>query len=271
MELERTTGQIDLYQPSGKLNVPSIPAMLMLGGILGIAAAFVVHLIWQYTGFYPIFFFPAGIGLVAGFGLRIGIKIGKSRNVWIGMTAGLIIGLLSYLSMHYFDGVSYGATSLGSYLGAKADEGYSLLGIIHISGFFAWVSWIIELGIAIFFTVAIAAGSSAEPYCEECDRWCSEEERFATTHDSAPEIARALCERDVSRIRAIPRHEVGRRDELRIDLCYCGKCLRNGYMTLTSVTPVGDGEETEEEVLVQDATLDAKGLNTLLKPVTSKR
>ena len=70
--------------------------------------------------------------------------------------------------MHYFDSVTYGASGLTSYVSEIADLGYQIF-FIPVSGPFAWLSWIVELGVAVFFAVTIAGGSTSEPYCEGCD------------------------------------------------------------------------------------------------------
>ena len=110
--------------------------MLVAGGILGIGAGFIVHLIWQLTGFYLVFIFPAGIGFAAGAGLRLGIKFGKNRNVLVSTAVGLVISVSAYVAMHYFDSLSYGATDLMTYLREIAEIGYTIF-FIPVSGPFA--------------------------------------------------------------------------------------------------------------------------------------
>ena len=75
---------IDTYSPSGRLSLLSIPTMLALGGAFGIGAAFIVHLISDWTGFYLIFLFPAGIGFAAGFGLRWGSRLENAGTRGLG-------------------------------------------------------------------------------------------------------------------------------------------------------------------------------------------
>ena len=240
----------------------SLPLMLALGAVLGIAAAFVVHLVWQITGFYLIFIFPAGMGFAAGFGLRIGIKVGKSRNVAVGMVVGLMIGLLSYMSMHYFDSVSYGAPDVMSYLQAMSEEGYSFF-FIPISGIFAWIVWIIELAVVIYFSVFMAAGSSAEPYCEDCNRWCGDSTLFTSSNASSEAIVTALHRKQFRGLKEMITDRFNERNKLVGELSYCEDCKRKGYLTLTSFTPKGDDDETEEDTLVYAAAVGAESDNLL--------
>ena len=252
---------LETYRPSSRFGLMSIPMMLVIGGALGIASAFIVHLIWQLTGFYLIFIFPAGMGFAAGAGLRIGIKAGKNRNVVVGMSVGLVIGAFSYVSMHYFDSVSYGAPDPMSYLREIADVGYTVF-FIPISGPLAWLSWILEMGVVIFLAVSIAGGSASEPYCEDDSQWCKERTLFASSNKSAEDIVAALNEGEYHRLKDLRTEPISDRNQLRADVQYCDKCFRKGYLTLTSVTPK-DEEEKEEEELVSNVAIGVAVSNLL--------
>lgn len=270
MEVEQIIEEIETYKPSGKFNLIGIPIMLVLGGVLGIAAAFIIHLIWQATGFYLMLLFPAGIGAAAGFGLRMGIKRGKCRNIAIGMMVGLIIGFLSYISMHYFDSLSYGAIDLMSYLKYMANEGYLIFFVIPISGIGAWITWIIEIGVAIFLTVSIAGWSSAEPYCEDCKQWCKKKMLFTSSNESSKDIITGLYNKEFNRLKDFKNDNFSDRDKLTIELSYCDNCLQKGYLTIKSVTPKGKKDETKENILISDAAVGAGGLDTLLKDFSAE-
>jgi hypothetical protein len=262
MVLAQKIDEIATYQPSGRFNPISISVMVALGGALGIGAAFVVHLIWQATWFYLIFIFPAGIGIAAGIGLRIGVKVGKCRSMPIGVLAGLVIGFVSYMSMHYFDSVSLGAPDMISYLDAVAREGYTIF-FIPVSGVLAWVLWIFELGVVVYFTVSIAGGSSAEPYCEECGQWCEERDLFTSSTASTQDMITAISDGKVDRLRDL-RKDQKHKAKLMAELSYCDKCAQNGYLTMKTELPKGDGDDTEEETLIEYAAVGSDGLATLL-------
>ena len=232
--------------------------MLAAGGALGIAAAFVVHLVWQLTGFYLIFLFPAGIGFAAGIGLSIGVKVGNNRSAVASALVGLAVGAVSYASMHYFDSVSYGASDPISYLQEIADVGYVMF-FIPISGPFAWLSWIIEMGVVIFLTVNMAGGSAAEPYCEDDGQWCEERTLFASSNGSTEDIIAALKKGEYHRVNELQSELASDRDHLRVDVHYCERCERKGYLTLTSVTPQDEEDTEEEEVLSYIAVGPAVG------------
>ena len=264
MAVERITQSIETYIPSGKFNPVGIPIMLLVGGGLGMAAAFLVHLIWVFTGYYLIFIFPAAIGFAAGFGLSMGIGVGKCRSKALGMVVGLAIGLLSYISMHYFDSLSYGAPDLLSYLQAIADEGYVIF-FIPISGTVAWITWIIEIALVLFLTVGIAGGSAAEPFCEDCNQWCEEKTLFTSANRSSDQMITALRDQDYNHLSELSTEGFNERNKLVADLSYCEKCMQNGYLTLKRITPKGDGDDTEEDTLISGATIAPGGLDTLLK------
>ncbi|HIK89987.1 MAG TPA: hypothetical protein EYG09_10120 [Dehalococcoidia bacterium] len=142
---------IETYQASNRFGILTVPLILIPELAVGIAAAFVIHQIWQWTGFYLMRFFPVGIGISAGFAMGFGSSIGKNRNVTIGIILGLTVGIVSYLSMHYFDAASYGTSDVLTYLRFMAEEGYVMI-FIPISGPFVWISWVVELGIVVFFS-----------------------------------------------------------------------------------------------------------------------
>ena len=264
MQMQQMVDGIETYSPSSKFNPLSIPYMLGIGGGLGIAAAFLIHLIWQFTGFYLIFIFPGVIGVAGGFGLNFGIQMGKCRNVYIAVIAGLLIGGLSYGSMHYFDSRYVGAPDLLSYLQAMADEGYQIF-FIPISGVFAWITWVVELGIVAFLTVSMAGGSSSVPFCESCNRWFDGKLSIFTSNGETESVVSALYHQEYGRLKELEDKKVGERNRLELQLEYCEKCQGNGYMTVTSVLPKGDKDEKEEELVVTGASISQLGLSTLLR------
>ncbi|MCZ6539765.1 MAG: hypothetical protein O6922_08085 [Chloroflexi bacterium] len=259
---------IEVYNASGRIGLFTIPIMLVPGLALGVAAAFGIHQIWQWTGFYLIWFFPVGIGLAAGFGMSIGGRIGRNRSVPLGLVLGLAVGIVSYGSMHYFDAVSYGTTDILAYLRDMAQIGYSFF-FIPISGPFAWISWIVELGIVIFFSTTFSVGAATVPYCETCNQWTTDVELFSTHPNSAVPMLTSIRDQRFHLLKE--QIEAGHTNEYRLkaQLDYCENCKRTGYLTLSTITPTGDKDETEEEVIVGQATAGAN-VATLLKdfPVT---
>ena len=264
MQMQQMIDGIETYHPSSKFNPICVPIMLGIGGILGIAAAFVIHLIWQAIGFYLIVIFPGIIGVAAGFGLNFGIKIGKCRNVYMGIMAGLLIGGLSYVSMHYFGSRSFGDPDLLTYLHAMADEGYSIF-FIPISGVFAWITWVIESGTVAFVTVSMAGGFSSEPFCEKCNRWFDGHLSIFASNGSADNVISALYHQDYGRLKELEDPKVGERNRLELKLDYCDHCKGDDYMTVTRVLPKGEKDEKEGEELVSGASISQLGLDTLLR------
>lgn len=264
MQMQQMIDGIETYHPSSKFNPLSVPIMLGIGGVLGIAAAFVIHLIWQFTGFYLIVIFPGIIGAAAGFGLNIGIQMGKCRNVYIAIIAALLIGGLSYVSMHYFDSRSFGTTDLLAYLHAMADEGFSFF-FIPISGVFAWLVWVIELGIVMFVSVGMAGGSSSAPFCEKCNSWFNGHQSIYASNDSTDGVVSALYHQEYDRLKELENTKVGERNRLELQLEFCDGCQENGYVTVTRVLPKGDDDDKEEEELVSRASIPQFGLGTLLR------
>lgn len=266
MQQHEMINSMETYDSTGKFNPISVLIMLVLGGALGIGAAFIVHLVWQFTGFYLMVIFPAGIGVAAGFGLAFGVGVGKCRNTTLAMLMGVIIGSASYISMHYFDMQSVGAPDLLTYLNAMADIGYNIF-FIPISGPFAWLTWIIEIGIVMFVTVALAEGSASEPFCEKCNEWLKGTFSFSTTSESSNDIVSALYNKKYDQLKELPK-TVRERNNLTVKFDYCEKCKETGYLTLTRVTPGDKDDETEENEVVSYATVTSRGIDTIMKDMS---
>ena len=262
-------GSIKTYEPSGKFNPISIPLMLVLGGVFGIIVAYIFHLIWVGVGFYLVFIFPAIMGVAIGFGIFLGVKWGKCRNFLIPLLISLILGFFVYMGMHYFDALSYGYPDLLSYLDAAAEAGF-LIFIIPVFGIGAWISWIIEMGILIFVAVVVGTSASEEPYCETCDQWCKDEETlFETTNESSEGIITALRNNEFNRFKEFKNSDFNDQNKLVIGLSYCDNCLKHGYLTIKSITPKNK-DKTEENRLIENAVVNATGLDTLLKDFSTE-
>lgn len=261
METEQLIDGIETYTPSGRFKLTGIAIMLILGGLPGIATAFAIHLILDITGFYIMFLFPAGIGLAAGFGLLLGIEKGQCRNTFIGIIAGLIIGIIIYISMHFFNSLSYSNSGLVSYLGEMVEEGYSFFSDSSSIG--VWIEWAIELAVVLFFTITIGAWASHKAYCEQCNQWCENKTLFISSNESIDDITTALYNKEFHRFKDLKNENFNDRDKSVIELSYCKNCLNTGYITLKSVTPKGDKEKTHENTIISDATIGDGSLNIL--------
>ena len=264
MQMQQMIDGIQTYHPRSKFNPITIHLMLIFGGVAGIATAFVVHLIWQATGFYLIVLFPAAIGFTAGIGLSIGIHMGKCRNVYISVMVNLGIGILSYVAMHFFDSRSYdGSPDLLTYLEAMANEGYTIF-FIPLSGPFAWITWIIEVGIVAFLAVMFGGGSSSSPFCETCNQWTDGDLSMYASNGSVESVITALNNQEYGQIIELRDPKVGERNRLELHLEFCDKCNETGYMTVTNVSPEGD-DDNEEQVLVSAAKISEFGIGNLLQ------
>jgi hypothetical protein len=246
---------IETYSPSGRIGLLSVPMMIIPGILFGMAVAFVIHLVWYYVGFYLMWFFPVGIGMAGGFGIALGGQVGKNRNVLLAIVLGVSIGVLNYGSMHYFDASSYGSTNMLEYLNEMADEGFYLFFFIPISGPFARLSWLIELGIVIFFTTAFAFGSAASPFCERCNRWTEDIELFSSDIGVRHNLVECIVKGEFHRMKELWTIGSG---NLRVKgtLHFCDNCKQTGYMTLTLIQPKeNDEKKTDEDILIDTASV----------------
>ena len=247
---------IETYSPSGRIGLLSIPMMVIPGILFGMAVAFVIHLVWSYIGFYLMWFFPVGIGIAGGFGIGLGGQVGKNRNMLLAIVLGVSIGVLNYGAMHYFDAQTYGSSNMLEYLNDMAEEGFALFFLIPISGPFAWLSWLIELGIVIFFTTAFAAGSAASPFCERCNRWTDEIELFSSGIDAQRSLIECVAHGEWHRLKEIWTAGGHERMQVKGTLHFCDNCKQTGYMTLTLIQPKeNDDKKTDEDILIDAATV----------------
>ncbi|HEY94521.1 MAG TPA: hypothetical protein G4O15_06235 [Dehalococcoidia bacterium] len=274
LSLEPLLEKIDTYSPSGKINLLCIPLLLLFGSSLGIGVAFIIHLIWQATGFYFIVLFPTIIAYAAGFGLGIGNRLGKCRNLSVGLSLGLIVGLISYVSMHFFDSMSYGTTNLLTYLNALAKEGFELFLIIPVTGFFAWIVWIIEIGIVLYSTVKFGGNVSSMPFCESCNKWADERKLFTTsnTYDTKKGLLQAIADNEYGEFKGLKNSNFTESYKINTILHHCDNLSHNGYITLEEIYPKDKKDETEKEILLWCAIVPADNVAKLLNdfPVTDK-
>ena len=260
MATQELTQDIEIYQPSGYVSLKTVLIPLLFGSAAAILAALIASVIWQITGLYLMILFPLGMGFLIAIALNAGNELAKGRNSAVGFAIAVFAGALSYVAMHYFDSLASSAPDLMSYLRQVNEQGYDFL----VGGLPAWLTWLIELGVVIGTTVYFGMANVTYPFCEECDQACKDPVLlFATSNDRVDEMKAALAEGDIPRLIGLQSEELTERDQLKVDFIRCRQLAHGGYVTLTSITPKGKGDDKEENVLVAYALVGADGARAL--------
>ena len=118
-------------------------------------------------------------------------------------------------------------------------------------------------GIEVFFSTMFAAGSANVPYCETCNQRTTDVELFNNSPNSIPSMLNSVRENKFHLLKEQMESGHGERLRLKAQLDYCDNCKRTGFLTLTHVTPEGDKDGTDEELLVAQATVGASAATLL--------
>lgn len=237
MKLDEIVKSINKYKPSGKMNIVFIPIALLMGSILGIGSAGIFILIWKATHFFLPIIFPALIGLSAGFGLRLGIHIGKIRNTFVAIILGIITGFVSYVATHFFDSlyIEFSLCELFTYLKLTAEGVGYTINDIHITGAGVWAIWGFELLLVVLISTIIPVERAKEPFCEDCDSWTDKKIMFIAIEKNVNEVIGLIHNREyetlknsLSRINSINNIAT---DHI-IELAYCNSCKRKGFLSV---------------------------------------
>ncbi|MFW5800144.1 MAG: hypothetical protein ACOCV8_04930 [Spirochaetota bacterium] len=247
------------YRPDGKIKIYSIPVMLILGSAFGIASAGIIHLIWVYTNFYLMLFFPALIGLTTGFGLKLGVKTSKARNIIIGVIISIITGLIAYSSMHIFDALRTGLklNQMDIYLEITSTEiGYNIRDI-EIKGIGVWIIWSIELLIVIILSLILTIKQIIKPFNSNCDKWCYRYKTFNISKEYKDDIIKAVTNNDFETIEKIlfSEFEGTEKDYLTVNFYYAENCYDIGYLTIKERISK-DKKNYTEVTLVKNLIID---------------
>jgi len=198
------------YEADGGISLTGLPVLVLALGCGAVALGWLASFIGQW--FYLVFFFPLGLG----FGLVfIGVAVSgvaKMRNLGVGALLGLLAGVLTMVSMHYFDylrslqGVPGGGDSLSflQYLDQQATQGVVLGqrgGGFNLGYTGSWIYWVVEMLIVAGISLLGMVGSAMTPFCVKCDRWKEEKKLGTLDHDNPDLIKGFFTEGDLESLR----------------------------------------------------------------------
>lgn len=225
---------LNTYQPSGKFESSSLPALLSasFAGILGVS--FVVGYLSQW--FDLIILFPIGMGILTGLTVKFGAKLGHCRSQAIIIAMAVLAGSLTYVGKLYvnyrvhrskalvsiqeeltkggggsttpddvFDNLflktKTGSTGFVGYTKIILQDGISITsshgrsgGGLNLGYTGSLVLLLIEAGLCIYFCFLIARAQLDEPYCESCFRWIDPSWTRNTGPGTLPEMLKTLAD-----------------------------------------------------------------------------
>jgi hypothetical protein len=249
------------YRHSGALGPLGLLYMTLLGAIgavvLGAVYGYAIYYIpFIYLNFFITLFFGVGVGLLVGFGG----KLGKVRNSGALIVFGLIFGVLA----EYAGWISWiHAASEQQYLLTSAEAILGVLGRVAEKGawsIFGWTPkgaalyaiWAIEAIMIIGGSTISAVGVvSSIPFCERCNKWVEE---TTTVSPLAPvadpqEMKRQLERGDFTMLGSLEKLDEESAAYTQVALPHCPSCANSYFLTVERVVITKDskGKEKKEE------------------------
>jgi hypothetical protein len=127
-----------------------------------------------------------------------------------------------------------------------------------------WALWGVEALIIVGLVEVVAEGMVADPFCEDCERWCEEQKAFATLGAAnKEELVSRLELSDFSVLKTLPavlpsastRFDLHQCPQCRATITLCGKAV--------TVTTKGNKTETDEKDLFRHLKLTTSQLASL--------
>jgi hypothetical protein len=192
------------YQPSNKMPLAGILALLTGGIIAALLLALVyIYAVWYIPFVYINFFLCLGFGLVLGGVLALLVRAGKLRSPGaVGALAVLVALVAVYLEWGVYLTLLFNSESTGAGAAADTSTSFSLSLFADIiahpgamwlamqkinetgtwslkgstpSGVFLAVIWVIEAVIILGGTYLMARAQATEPFSETSNEWADEE------------------------------------------------------------------------------------------------
>jgi hypothetical protein len=192
------------YQPSHKMPLAGILALLVGGVIAALPLALVyIYAVWYIPFVYINFFLCLGFGLVLGAVLAMLARLGKLRSPWAVGILALLVGLVAvYLQWGVYLTLIFNSETTGTGTNADTTTSFSLNLFGNIlahpaamwvamqkinetgtwslkgstpSGIFLGIIWVIEAVIILGGAYLLAKAQASEPFSETSNEWATEE------------------------------------------------------------------------------------------------
>jgi len=220
------------YQPSNIAPSQGVAILAISSLVSGVAIGGATAFISKFI--YFIVLFPIGMGFATGAAMGLAVKKGKIRSPITALGLGVLGGLVTYGSLMYGQYINFqqetekimereynvtdknqakeqinnflqqetGSSGFVGFLKMSAKEGITISrrsSSFEIKDNFAYLLWLIELGIVGFLAASIPFKSANEPFNEEGNEWYGEKQWVGSaTEESKDELIRLLNMDDMS-------------------------------------------------------------------------
>ncbi|WP_434685183.1 hypothetical protein [Pseudanabaena minima] len=220
------------YQPSNIAPSQGVAILAISSLVSGVAIGGATAFISKFI--YFIVLFPIGMGFATGAAMGLAVKKGKIRSPITALGLGVLGGLVTYGSLMYGQYINFqqetekimereynvtdknqakeqinnflqqetGSSGFVGFLKMSAKEGITISrrsSSFEIKDNFAYLLWLIELGIVGFLAASIPFKSANEPFSEEGNEWYGEKQWVGSaTEESKDELIRLLNMDDMS-------------------------------------------------------------------------
>jgi len=229
------------YKPSGRISFIAIPLMLLFGGAISVLGGYLLGMSLPgldnfsrnagVVGLIIEILLKLGLSLALGYAIAFGVygggRIGKNRNIWVGIVIGFICGLAAFIVVW----------SVGSH---NPKYGVSTVGPFMAVAMFCAI---------VFIPVRDAAGGgAADPFCEVHNQFMKMKEVSKLPISSEREAMMLLGNRQFEKVGQLSSTD-DMDDYSTVHVYYCNEC-KNGYIsmttTLTEYEQRSDGSERSE-------------------------
>ena len=220
------------YQPSNIAPSQGVAILAISSLVSGVAIGGATAFISKFI--YFIVLFPIGMGFATGAAMGLAVKKGKIRNPITALGLGVLGGLVTYGSLMYGQYMNFqqetekimereynvtdknqakeqinnflqqetGSSGFVGFVKMSAKEGITISrrsSSFQIKDNFAYLLWLIELGIVGFLAASIPFKSANEPFNEEGNEWYGEKQWVGSaTEESKDDLIRLLNMDDMS-------------------------------------------------------------------------
>ena len=271
-EPQTANREVEIYKPTDQTTPLRVICVIMGGVVVGCVAAFLLHLLSRWIGFYIPVLLPGLIGLAVAFGGTIGEWESRVERRWVWWSVAVIGGCLSYAAMALFRGPGIDFGDLANnfrYFASAAGTWEKTFFVLSVP---LWAKWAVESAIVISVVGFFLTSTLGDPYCLKCEELCKSRRLFTTSNLLAGNVINSLGEGDYHMMERVATAAPDEKGELQVEIHHCKDLSHNAYLTLTSVKSKAEGGGTEgEEELVRFGVVRGEGVRALVDAFPEKK
>ncbi len=262
---------VEIYKPTDQTTTLRVIFVLLGGVVAGCVAAFLLHLLSRWIGFYIPVLFPGLIGLAVFLGGTIGEGESRVERRWVWWSVAVIAGCTSYAAMALFRGPGIDFGDPGNnfrYFASAAGTWEKTFFVLSVP---LGAKWVVESAIVISVGGFFLTSTLGDPYCLECKELCKGRRLFTTTNRLAGNVINSLGDSDYHMMRRVAVAAPDGNGELKVEIHHCKDLSHNAYLTLTSVKSKAEGGGAKEEELVRFGVVRGEDVRTLVEAFPEKK